>query len=110
MAIAFNVAGKGSALFLLPNQFTLTPLMLFDEVQDGHRGSQAGVKPKASASANANAPATCRHGAPLKASVLVGVPVILDMPGGNINASIIMIAWRATDLIDRRKPLDSIHF
>ncbi len=45
----------------------------------------------------------------LEASVLVGVPVMLDMPGGNINASIIMIAERATDLIDRRTPLDSIH-
>ena len=37
-------------------------------------------------------PATCKHGAPLEASVLVGVPVNLDMHGGNINASIIMIA------------------
>ncbi len=45
----------------------------------------------------------------LDASVLVGVPVMLDMHGGNINPSIIMIAERATDLIDSRTPLDSIH-
>ena len=62
-----------------------------DEAQDRHRGSQAGVDPKASASAHGSAPATCRHGAPLEASVLMGVPVKLAMSGANINASIIMV-------------------